>query len=330
VGEAASQGVVARLISRAVQSVFVVFVAASLTFLLLQLAPGDPISAIADASNVPTEVRAQWRAQQGFDQPVATQYVRWIGNVARGQLGHSTSQQRPVRAVIADRLPNTLLLMGLALGASLLFGASLGAWQATRTGSAADRAVSFTSLVLYSVPEFWFALMLLFVFSYWIPVLPATGMIDVAMHGSMSSGARLWDRLRHLVLPWTALTVMGTAIFARYQRVAMRDALSEQFVRTARAKGLTTWSVYWHAFRTALLPTITLAGLFFPALLTGAVFVERVFGWPGMGSALLTAINSRDYALVSASVIVGSAMTALGSLFADVLRALADPRLRRV
>ncbi len=306
-----------------------VFVAATLAFLLLQLAPGDPVSAIADASNVPPELRAQWRAQQGFDQPVATQYVRWIGNIARGQLGHSTSQQRAVSAVIADRLPNTLLLMGLALGASLLFGAALGAWQATRAGSLTDRAVSFVSLVLYSVPEFWFALMLLFVFSYWIPVLPATGMTDAAMYGSMSTGERLWDRARHLVLPWTALTVMGTAIFARYQRVAMRDSLAEQFVRTARAKGLTTFLVNWHAWRTAMLPMITLAGLFFPALLTGAVFVERVFGWPGMGSALLTAINSRDYALVSASVIVGSAMTALGSLLADLLRALADPRVRR-
>ena len=318
----------ARLASRALQTVFVVFAAASFAFLLLHLAPGDPISAMAEANNVPSEVRAQWRAQQGYDRPIGVQYARWIGDVARGRFGHSTSQQRAVIDVIADRLPNTLLLMSLALGASLLFGTALGAWQGARIGGRGDRAVSFVSLLLYSVPEFWFALMLLFLFAYRLHLLPATGMIDAAMYDNMTPMAKLVDRARHLVLPWTALTVMGTVIFARYQRAAMRESIGEPFMRTARAKGLSEPAARRHAWRVAMPPVITLVGLFFPALLTGAVFVERVFGWPGMGTALLDAISRRDYALVSACVIVGSAMTAIGTLLADVVRALIDPRLR--
>ncbi len=319
----------ARLASRAVQTVLVIFAAASVSFLLLQLAPGDPVSAIADASNVPADVRAQWRAQRGYDQPVLVQYARWIGNVARGRLGHSTSQNRPVMDVVVDHLPNTLLLMTIALTASMLCGSVLGAWQGAHTGSRRDRFVSFVSLVLYSVPEFWFALMLAFVFAYQLHWLPASGMIDAALYDSMTASEKVLDRVRHLVLPVAALTLMGTAIFARYQRAAMRDSIGEPFVRTARAKGLSERAVRRQAWRTAILPVVTLGGLFFPALLTGAVFVERVFGWPGMGEVLLQAINRRDYELVSAGVIIGSAMTALGTLLADLVRAMVDPRLRR-
>ena len=144
----------------------------------------------------------------------------------------------------------------------------------------------------------------------------------------MSPWQQVVDRARHLVLPWLSLTVIGTAIFARYQRASMRDVLRESFVRTARAKGLAESTIRRQAWRAAILPVVTLSGLFFPALLTGAVFVERVYGWPGMGTALLTAISGRDYALVSACVIVGSAMTALGSMLADVVRVFVDPRLR--
>ena len=318
----------ARLTSRALQGVLVVLVASSFAFGLLHLAPGDPVSGIADMSNISPELRAQWRAQGGYDQPIGVQYVRWISDVARLRFGPSTSQKRPVIDVIGDRLPNTLLLMSLALGASVLFGAALGAWQGARAESRGDRVITFTSLLMYSVPEFWLALALLYLFAFRAHLLPATGMFDAAMYDSMTSWEQFIDRARHLVLPWLSLTLIGTAIFARYQRGNMRDVLREPFVRTARAKGLTEASVRRQAWRAAILPVVTLAGLFFPALLTGAVFVESVYGWPGMGTALLRAISDRDYALVSACVIVGSAMTALGSLLADVVRVWVDPRLR--
>lgn len=307
-----------------------VFVAASVAFLLLHFAPGDPISTMGDLASVSPEQRVQWRAQQGFDQPLAVQYGRWMGNVVQGNFGQSTWLQRPVRDVIADYLPNTVLLMSLALVASVLFGSALGAWQAARANSRTDRAVSFTTLVLYSIPEFWLALVLAYVFAYMLGVLPASGTISVATYDIMSPWHQFVDRLRHLVLPWTSLTLIGTAIFARYQRSAMYDALREPYVRTARAKGVAPRGVHQHAWRNAVLPVITILGLLLPALVTGAVFVERIFGWNGMGYVLLEAIGHRDYALVSAIVIIGSALTAVGSLLADVCRALVDPRLRSV
>ena len=279
-------------------------------------------------NGVPREMMAQWRHQEGYDRPIAQQYLRWIGNVARGDFGRSSSQKRPALDVIVDRLPNTLTLMSLALGASVLFGSMIGAWQGARVGRRAERAWSFVLLVVNAVPEFWLAMGLLSVFAFRIPVLPTGGMIDVGMYDSLSTTQQLWDRLRHLVLPWASLTVIGCAVFARYQRESMRDAMREPFVQTARAKGLSERGARRHAWQNAVLPLITLTGLFFPALFTGAVFVERIFGWPGMGDALVRAVSDRDYALVSACVIVGSATTTIGALLADVTRSFADPRLR--
>lgn len=305
----------------------VVFVAATLSFVLLHFAPGDPFSSMADAANVAPELRAQWRAQQGLDQPLPVQYGRWLLRVAQGDFGQSTSRHRPVLNVIRDHLPNTILLMTLALGASVIFGSMLGAWQAEHANTRSDRAVSFSSLVMYSIPEFWLALLLAYVFAYKLGVLPASGTISVDTYDMLSPWKQFIDRARHLVLPWLSLTLIGTAIFARYQRTAMYDALREPYVRTARAKGVPARGVHRHAWRNAILPVITLVGLLFPAIVTGAVFVERIFGWNGIGNVLLSAINQRDYMLVSAIVIIGSALTAIGSMLADVARAIVDPRL---
>lgn len=283
---------------------------------------------MADVASTSAESREIWRKQNDFDKPVSQQYIKWIGKVARGNLGLSLSKHRPVRDVIIDAVPATLLLMSLALSSSLLLGALVGSWQAARNGSRADRSISFLSLLLYSVPEFWlsFALMMLFVSTlHW---LPATGAKNAAMYNSMSFGQQLFDRLLHLVQPWLALTLVGTAIFARYQRAAFRALQNNAFVRTARAKGLSESSVRRQVWRNTWPPMITLAGLFLPALLTGAVFVERVFGWPGIGTVMVDAIFNRDYQLVSGCVVIGSAMTALGSLIADVVRTAVDPRLR--
>lgn len=304
------------------------FVAASAAFGFLHAAPGNPILAMADAASIPLDQREAWLAQGGFDKPVLTQYRHWMSQVARAQLGDSYSQHRPVREVILDAVPATLLLMSLALVSSLLFGAAIGAWQGAHSGSRADKSLSFVSLLLYSIPEFWLALVLMLLFVSTLHWLPATGIKDVVMHNSMSFGGQLMDRLRHVLQPWAALTLVGTAIFARYQRAAFRALHAKGFVRTARAKGLSESAVRLQIWRNALPPMITLAGLFLPTLLTGAVFVEKIFGWPGLGSVMLDAINKRDYQLVSGCVIVGSAMTTLGSLLADVVRTTVDPRLR--
>jgi peptide/nickel transport system permease protein len=226
-------------------------------------------------------------------------------------------------------LPNTLLLMSFALVGSIVIGASVGAWQGARAGSRGDRALSFAVLMLYAIPEFVLGAGLL-----WFVVLvlrlnvPAGGMYDEVQHDSMTTGVKALDVARHLALPWLSLTAIGAAVFARYQRAAVREMSGEPFVRTARAKGLNDRQIRRQVRLAARLPVITLAGLFFPSLLTGAVFVEKIYSWPGMGLTLLDAISKRDYALVSACIIIGSAMTALGSLLADVVRAAADPRLR--
>lgn len=317
-----------RLLSRAVQSLLVVFVAASLAFVLLHAAPGDAYSDLGDASSMTPELRAELRAQEGLDQPLAVQYVRFLGGIVRGDFGYSLSQNQFVSEVFRSRIPNSLLLMSLALLGSVVLGSALGAWQGARAGSRADRATVFTTLLVYSIPEFWLASVLLLVFVSTLHLLPSSGMITVEAYDAMSSTGQLVDRLRHLVLPWLSLTLVGTAIFARFQRASMQEAMREPFVRTARAKGLSERHVRRQAWRTALLPIVTLAGLFFPTLLTGAVFVERVYSWPGIGSALVQGIFDRDKRLVAACVVAGSALTALGSLLADVARVVVDPRLR--
>jgi peptide/nickel transport system permease protein len=271
---------------RVLQSVAVVCSAATLAFVLLQLAPGDPATALGEG--VAPELRAAIRARYGLDDSIATQYGRWLWSLLRGDLGWSRDQQRPVAAVLADALPRSLVLMGCALSVSLMGGMLIGAWQGARAGSRRDRTTSTALLVLYSLPEFWVALLLLVVFAHQLHWLPATGITD-EMSRYLTAREQLVDRVRHLVLPLTSLSLVGVAVFARYQRDAMQESMAQAFVRTARAKGLSESAVRRQAWRSALLPVITVTGLMLPALITGAVFVERVFAWPGMGYAMIRA-----------------------------------------
>jgi peptide/nickel transport system permease protein len=294
---------------------------------LIHLAPGDPFS--LDSPRVTEELRAKWRAQFGYDRPLAEQYWRYLGSVATGQLGYSHSMHVPVREALAVTLPRTLGLMGSALALSFALGIWLGVFEARHAGKTRARVANAASLVINSLPDFWLALMVLLTFAYWIPIFPAGGMVDAFMHDYMPPMRALWDRVRHLALPLLALTLVATAAIARFQRAALFEALPSDFVRTARAKGLDDQRVVGtHALRNALLPMITLAGLAFPALLGGAVFVERIFAWPGMGLLMINAVGARDYPLVLAAVLVASFLVVLGSALADIGYALADPRIR--
>lgn len=313
--------------ARLLQSLIVVALVATISFVLVRLAPGDPFA--YEMPNVNPAVRAALRAQFGYDRPIYEQYIRYLGEVARGNLGYSHAQHMPVINVLANRLPNTLLLMGVALAISFAVGISVGALQARWRGSRFDRWTSGFLLFCYSLPDFWFALLLMLAFAVWLPVLPATGMIDVIMHDSMSPWGAFVDRLRHLVLPATAIVLLTAAAIARYQRSAMLEVLPLDFVRTARAKGVPERLVVGrHALRNALLPIITLFGLMLPSLVGGAVFVETVFSWPGMGALTVQSIAARDYDLVTAGVIVGGMLVVVGNLFSDLLYAVVDPRLR--
>jgi peptide/nickel transport system permease protein len=247
----------------------------------------------------------------------------------RGDFGDSYYYQRPVRAVLADTLPNTVLLMGVALVLGFGGGIVLGAAQAARAGGRFDRLTGGIAVMVASLPEFWLALVVLLLFAEKWRLLPVTGMTDVAMHSLMTPAGRFLDVVRHLVLPAGTLAVIIGAVVSRYQRAALLDALPDDYVRTARAKGLGRSAVIMrHALRNALLPIITLGGLAVPALLGGAVFVEQIFAWPGMGRLAVDAVQARDYPLVVATVMLASTLVILGALLADLVHAAVDPRLR--
>jgi peptide/nickel transport system permease protein len=219
--------------------------------------------------------------------------------------------------------------MAIALTGSFALGILIALVQVARRGSTTDHALSAVSLFFFSMPDFWLAILALLAFTYWLPLFPVGGTVDPVTHDYMGLGARIVDRLRHLALPAITLTVLASPGVARYQRAALLDVLPADYIRTARLKGLTEREILRrHALRNALLPIISLLGLSFPALLTGAFFIEKIFAWPGMGLAVVNAIATRDYPLVVGGVILGSIMVTAGSLLADLLYAWADPRLR--
>ena len=311
------------------QAAVIVAIVAAITFALIHLAPGDPFSAILDNPNVSEKVRATLRAQYGLDRPLTEQFVRYVNALAHGELGWSFSHDQPVREVLSSALPNTLLLMSVALVGSFALGILIALFQVARKGTAIDQILSAITLFFFSMPDFWLGILALLAFTYWLPIFPVGGAIDPVMHEFLGLGGRIMDRLRHLALPALTLTVLASAAVARFQRAALLDALPADYVRTARLKGLTERQVLRrHVLRNALLPIITLIGLSFPALLTGAFFIEKIFAWPGMGYAVVNAIGARDYPLVVGGVIIGSILVTLGSLLADLLYAWADPRLR--
>jgi peptide/nickel transport system permease protein len=314
---------------RLAQAAVIVDIVAVITFALIHLAPGDPFTGVMDNPNVSETVRQTLRAQYGLDRPLPEQFVKYVNALAHGELGWSFSHERPVGEVLATALPNTLLLMVVALVGSFAIGILIALIQVGRRGSATDHALSGISLLFISMPDFWLALLTLLTFAYWLPLFPVGGVVNPVMHEYWGFGLRVLDRLWHLALPALTLTALASASVARYQRAALLDVLPADYIRTARLKGLTERQILrHHALRNALLPIITMIGLSFPALLTGTFFVEKIFSWQGMGYAVVTAIETRDYQLVMGGVIIASIMVTLGSLLADLLYALADPRLR--
>lgn len=312
--------------ARLAQSVAVVFAAATFAFVCLQLAPGDPITALGEG--VPAEIREQRRAVYGLNDPVLVQYGRWLIATVQGDLGWSIAQQRPVAAVLADALPNSLLLVVPAFTLAVLLGLALGAWQGVHARQRRDRITSMLLLVMYSIPEFWMALALLMLFAVFLAWLPVSGMTS-DLFAYLTPAQQFKDRLLHLVLPVTSVLLFDLAALARFQRLSMMDTLEQPFVRTATANGIPGRRVHWLAWRASLLPIITLSGFLLPANLAGVVFIEQTFAWPGMGYVMLGAISKHDYDLVAGCVLVGSAMMAAGTFAAECLREWADPRLRR-
>jgi len=319
------------VVARFVQGVVIVFLVASFTFVLIHIAPGDPFLGLAEQSNVPSDVREQLRENFGLDRPLAEQYIRYLGNIARGDFGYSFSEHRPVAAAIVERVPNTLLLAVAGLAIAFGLGIPLGAWQGWRSGSKTDHSLTLASLAIYSLPVFWLGMMLQLTLGVGLGLFPMGSAVDPIIHAHLGFIARIWDRLVHLALPAITLGLAGAATFARFQRTATLDAIVQDFVRTARGKGLRERTVlFGHTLRAALLPTITLFGLAFPILLSGAVLVEVVFSWPGMGRLAVDAISTRDYYVVTGTTIVSATMVVVGNLMADILYRMADPRTQTI
>jgi peptide/nickel transport system permease protein len=298
-------------------------------FVILHLAPGDPTAAYFNP-NIPPEVLDRIRVNLGLDRPLWEQYLRWIRAFVVGDWGYSYSQFRPVAAVIGDALPNTLLLGGVSLVVIFLVGCAVGAAQAIRQYGALDQSLTFVALFLYSMPGFWLGLMLVLLVSSGVIGLrlPVSGMTSVD-HVFLSPWGKVVDVARHLVLPVLALGLGSAAGVARYMRGETLEVIGQDYVRTARAKGLPERRVILrHALRNALIPVISLLGLWLPLLFGGALVIEVVFSWPGMGRLLYESILARDYPVVLAATFLFGLLVVAGNLVADLLYAVADPRIR--
>jgi peptide/nickel transport system permease protein len=295
-------------------------------FFLIRLAPGDPAQLLVGPAATPDQVAAQ-REALGLDRPLPEQYTTWLTQFVQGDWGRSIATGRPVRSMIAEAWPATVLLVGVSLALSYLIGIVVGAVQASR-GGRLDTALSVLTVTLFALPGYWLGLMLVMVFTYWARVLPAFG--AAGFDADILTGwDKIADRLRHLALPLLTLTLIGVGGTARFVRGAMLDVRTAPHVAIARAKGLGPVEVTTrHVLRNALIPVLTLLGLSLPALFSGAVFIEAIFAWPGVGRILVEAVGARDYPVIMAATAVSATLVVLGSLLAEALATWADPRLR--
>ena len=314
------------LVHRALSGLAVVVGVVTLMFFLLRLAPGDPALLLVGPAATAEQVASQ-RHVLGLDRPLPAQYATWLGRFARGDWGTSIATGRPVRAMLGEAWPATVRLVGISLLLSYLLGIAVGVVQATRGGSL-DTALSVVSVALFALPGYWLGLMLVMLFTYRLRLLPAFG--SAGFDADFLTGwERQADRLRHLALPLATLTLIGIGGTARFVRGAMLDVAGLPYVAIARAKGLSETRVaLHHVLRNALIPVLTLLGLSLPTLFSGAVFIEAVFAWPGVGRVLVEGVQARDYPVVLAATAVSAVLVVLGNLLAELLVSWADPRVR--
>jgi peptide/nickel transport system permease protein len=292
-----------------------------ITFVLIHTAPGGP--ALLQNPDLSREQIARFRAQLGLDAPLPVQYGRWFRAVLRGDFGRSYNTVEPVLRLVETRLPNTLLLSGVALVLSFLVAIPLGVASAVRRNSGFDRLVAGVTFLGVSTPVFWVGILLIVVFSVQLKVLPAGGMYEIGAAFSLG------DRLRHLAMPVFVLAMANLAEITRYTRSAMIGALGEDYVRTARAKGLRASAVLFrHAFRNACIPVLTIVGVYIPRAISGAAITETVFSWPGMGQLTVQSAATRDYPVVLGATLAVALIAVASSLATDVAYAYSDPRIR--
>ncbi|MCC7106972.1 MAG: ABC transporter permease [Chloroflexi bacterium] len=317
----------AYLLSRLVQLLPVVLVVIILNFLLIRMAPGDPVVYIIGDAPVSEELYRETRARLGLDRPIPEQLVIYLANVARGDLGYSFTSRAPVTTVIGDRLPATLLLMVSQFVVAIVAGVLFGVLSATRPGTLLDAGVTLLSVIGYSMPVFWLGQMLILVFSLQLDLFPAQGMLS--LRTELSGLDRVANVLHHLILPLATLSLFNLALIARLTRANMLEVLTQEFVLFARAKGLSEETVLFrHALKNALLPVITIVGLNVRTLIAGAVLTETVFAWPGLGRLTYDAIFARDYPVLMGMFVIAGTAVVLANILTDLTYAYLDPRIR--
>jgi peptide/nickel transport system permease protein len=312
---------VAYTLRRLIQAIVLLFIVSIVTFALIHSAPGGP--ALLSNPDLSRDQIARMSEQLGLNDPLPIQYGRWIGNLLQGDLGVSYNSITPVTSLIADRLPNTLLLAGTALIVSILVAVPLGVISAIRRNSVLDRIVTSFTFFGISIPVFWLGIMLIVFFSVQLQWLPSGGMSTIGEEFSVR------DRIEHLILPVFVLAMANLAELTRYTRSGMVTVLGEEYIRTARAKGLAQKSVVLgHALRNALIPVITIIGVLLPRAVSGAAITEAVFTWPGMGSLAVDAATTRDYPVVLGTTLTVATVVVLSSLITDLAYGYLDPRIR--
>ena len=311
------------IIRRILESIPTVIGVTIISFVLIHIVPGNPVRIMLGNHYTPLRA-AELTRTLGLNKPVWEQYFIWLGNLLQGNFGFSYTYEKPVASLMLQALPHTIIIVVVAVLLAHVFAVFLGSVQAYFENSKFDQIATVINYFFYSMPSFWLAVLLVIFFSIDLPWLPSGGIVNTQL-----SNPGFGDWAKHLILPIATLFLVSVAGWARYMRSSMREALLQDYVRTARMKGSREFRVIFiHALRNSILPLITLFGLSLPALLSGALFVEEVFNYPGMGLLYWDAVNARDYPIIMGVTVFVGLVTVIGNLIADILYGLVDPRIQ--
>lgn len=316
------------IIRRVLQTLAVIAVLSFVCFYLMSLMPGDPVDMmVASNPKITTEDVARLKALYGLDQPVYKRYGNWMGSLLQGDLGYSRTYRIPVQELMGPRLWNTFWLSAISLILSIMIAVPLGVLSALKPGSKIDYMVNLFSFGGISIPSFWLAIVLIIIFAVYIPILPAGGTQTIGAE-NLGFWGTISDRAYYLVLPVISLSIQQIGRFSRFTRSAMLEAMRNDFIRTAKAKGLSRNTVIWqHGFRNALIPLITILALSFSGLFSGAILTETVFAYQGVGKLVYDSIIGNDYNVAMISFVISVSMVLIMNLVADILYGFADPRI---
>jgi peptide/nickel transport system permease protein len=313
---------------RVIQTLILIVILSYFLFYIMTLMPGDPVELLIQSNPKITSADvARLKSLYGLDQPVYKRYSNWLQGFVSGDFGYSRTYRIPVAELMGPKLKNTFILSLCSLTLALMVAIPLGIWTALRPNSKVDYVVNFFSFAGISVPSFWLGIVLIIIFAVWLRWLPAGGTFTIGIESS-SLTEQVLDRVKYLILPMMALSYLQIGRFVRFTRSAMSEAMRNDFIRTARAKGLNERHVIWrHGFRNALLPLITILALSFSSLFSGALITETVFAYQGVGKLVYDSIIANDFNVAMVSFIISVTMVLMMNLVADILYAFADPRI---